>query len=88
MTNAKNRRKFFKYMSVLGLAAMFEVPAYAKATKEALQYQDTPKNGQACKTCMHFLPETNECKIVQGEISPEGWCVSYYKLPDNQKEKS
>jgi high potential iron-sulfur protein len=58
--------------------------AQAKATKQAMQYQDQPKNGQRCDTCMQFIagPQANApgtCKVVDGPISPSGWCVAYVK---------
>jgi hypothetical protein len=24
---------------------------------------------------MHFIAESNTCKLVEGKISPEGWCI-------------
>jgi anaerobic selenocysteine-containing dehydrogenase len=52
--------------------------AQAKATKAAMQYQDQPKNGQTCDTCLHWVPPA-ECKVVEGPISPKGWCAAYVK---------
>ena len=71
-------------MSVLGLASFYSMPLYAKTPQELVKYQATPKDGKACKECMHFIAETNECKTVEGKIDPEGWCSIYFKLP-NQK---
>jgi len=56
----------------------------AKATKQAMQYQEQPKNGQACDTCLHWVPgpkpdAPGECKVVEGPISPKGWCAAYVK---------
>jgi hypothetical protein len=58
--------------------------AQAKATKSAMQYQDQPKNGQECDTCMQFVPGSKAgakgtCKVVEGDISPKGWCAAYVK---------
>lgn len=75
------RRLFFKYMAVLGLAAWGTTPLHAKAAKDKLKYQDTPKNGEKCIDCVHFLPDTNECKVIEGSISPDGWCMIYLKKP-------
>jgi anaerobic selenocysteine-containing dehydrogenase len=52
--------------------------AQQKASKQAMQYQDTPKNGQQCDQCMHF-EAPKSCKIVAGDISPKGWCVAFAK---------
>lgn len=73
-------------MSVLGLAGFYSVPLYAKTPKETVKYQHTPKDGKKCKECLHFIPETNECRTVEGNINPEGWCSIYFKNP-NYKEK-
>lgn len=85
MNERKSRRSFFKYMSVLGLASFYSVPLVAKTPQELVKYQETPKDGNACKSCLHFIAETNECKTVEGSIEPEGWCNIYFKHP-NYKE--
>mgnify|MGYP001322852434 CR=1 FL=1 len=76
-----SRRQFFQYMAVLGLGSLYTTPLYAKTPKETVQYQSTPKNGEKCSECIHFIAETNECKTVEGDIDPEGWCTIYYKDP-------
>jgi hypothetical protein len=48
-----------------------------KLAKEAAQYQEEPKDGERCSGCVFFIPEDNTCKLVQGSISPEGWCSLY-----------
>ncbi len=47
--------------------------AQGKVSKAAAGYQDKPKGGQQCSGCIQFVPD-NACKIVEGNISPEGWC--------------
>lgn len=47
--------------------------AQQKSPKEAVNYQDQPKNGEQCSQC-RFFSEPGSCEIVEGEISPEGWC--------------
>jgi hypothetical protein len=41
-----------------------------------VQYQDQPKNGQVCATCTHFVAPSG-CVLVEGTISPGGWCSLY-----------
>ena len=58
--------------------------AQAKAPKQAMQYQDQPKNGQECDQCMHWIPGPNpgaqgSCKVVEGPINPKGWCAAFVK---------
>ncbi len=48
----------------------------AKIEQSAVMYQATPKDGQKCSTCVNFEPP-NACKIVAGNIAPEGWCAAY-----------
>lgn len=76
-----SRRVFFKYMAMLGLITWSTTPLHAKATKVQIAYQETPKDGNRCADCLHFLPDTNECKIVEGSISPDAWCKLYFKDP-------
>jgi hypothetical protein len=42
-------------------------------------YQDRPNGRQRCGRCMHFLPP-NRCEIVNGRISPQGWCRYFEAL--------
>jgi hypothetical protein len=80
------RRILLKNAAILtGLAAApWLARAQAKASKQAMQYQDQPKNGQRCDTCMQFVPGAKPnapgtCKVVDGPISPSGWCIAYVK---------
>jgi hypothetical protein len=54
--------------------------ALAKATQKAAGYQDTPKGDLRCGNCSQFEPPSS-CKIVEGDISPAGWCKVYVKKP-------
>jgi hypothetical protein len=47
-----------------------------KLAQSVVQYQETPKDGAKCSTCVNFVAP-NSCKIVAGTINPEGWCVAY-----------
>lgn len=80
------RRIVLKNLAVLAAAPLLanSARAQAKATKQAMQYQEQPKNGQRCDTCMHFVAGAKQgamgtCKVVDGPISPNGWCVAYVK---------
>jgi len=54
-------------------------PAYAqKAGKEAVKYQDSPKDGQKCADCLYFQAP-GSCAVVEVAISPNGWCSLYNK---------
>ncbi len=45
-----------------------------KATQASVQYQAQPKGDQKCADCMHFNAASNSCTVVDGSISPDGWC--------------
>ncbi|MDB5027713.1 MAG: iro [Candidatus Eremiobacteraeota bacterium] len=54
-------------------------PAQAADNKKQFKYQDKPgPHGQKCAGCKLFIPP-NKCKIVTGNISPNGWCVAWVK---------
>jgi hypothetical protein len=61
-----------------GLALSTREAAAQKLAQQAAQYQESPKNGQQCSTCALFEPPAS-CKIVDGAISPQGWCKFYVK---------
>jgi anaerobic selenocysteine-containing dehydrogenase len=73
------RRSFLQYIAMLGLVTFSSTALYAKATKDQLQYQDSPKDGNHCSNCMHFIQESKQCKIMEGTVSPDGYCISFHK---------
>jgi len=79
-----SRRKLLRGAVVVAgggalLAAGF-VSASAKApdkmSQSAANYQTTPKGGARCNVCSQWLAPT-DCKVVQGPVSPTGWCSLY-----------
>jgi hypothetical protein len=52
--------------------------AQAKVPQKTVAYQDKPKGTQRCDGCSNFQPP-NGCKLVEGEISPQGWCSLFTK---------
>ena len=50
-----------------------EARAQQKLTQAIAKYQDHPNGAQRCDLCIQFkAPAT--CQIVDGTISPQGWC--------------
>jgi len=47
-----------------------------KMTKTRAEYQGTPNGIYSCATCRLFVTP-NACKVVEGEVSPDGWCKAY-----------
>jgi len=56
----------------------FVTEVSAKMAQKAVEYQDTPKGDQQCSNCSLFQ-EPNACTLVDGEISPKGWCKFWVK---------
>jgi hypothetical protein len=54
--------------------------AAKKVSQEAASYQSTPKGEQFCGGCAHFVRPT-ACGLVEGPISPGGWCRLWAKKP-------
>jgi hypothetical protein len=46
-----------------------------KLAQAKVKYQDQPKGEQSCANCLNFLPESSTCRVVAGQVSPQGWCV-------------
>ncbi|MDA8094923.1 MAG: high-potential iron-sulfur protein [Betaproteobacteria bacterium] len=83
-----SRRTFLKgsamlaSIGVVAATGALSRSAYAGVPKAAMQYQDKPKNGQHCSNCIQFIPGASakaagKCKLVDGAISPNGWCAAY-----------
>ena len=78
-----NRRKVLLWLAVapvLGAAAARAEDG--KARKVDMKYQDKPMNGLDCDDCIHFIPgkgakAPGACQIVEGPISPHGWCIEF-----------
>jgi hypothetical protein len=49
-----------------------------KMAQSAASYQSAPKNGQKCLDCSLFVSPAS-CKLVDGTISPVGWCKFFAK---------
>ncbi len=83
-----SRRRSLRWLASLPLgAAMLAAatqPALAKAKKVAVRYQDEPKSDRNCLQCRHYIAAATAgaagtCKLVDGEISPNGWCAVWAK---------
>jgi len=54
------------------------VSAQQKVSKEAMKYQDKPNGDMRCDNCMQFIAPSS-CKVVEGTISPNGYCLAWVK---------
>lgn len=66
-------------VAILG-ATVTSNRAQAKPSQKLVGYQDTPKGGLRCDNCLQFEPPSS-CKVVEGTVSPAGWCKVYVKKP-------
>jgi hypothetical protein len=85
-TNRMTRRSFVAGSIVLpalaGLLLAETTSAQAKGSKAQFKYQDTPNNGHKCSQCSLYIPGSSSkangtCKLVDGSISPNGWCTAF-----------
>ena len=76
------RRRMLKGVLAAAVAAMTAQPGGAaeskakKYTKERVGYRDEPYLGRTCSKCMLYAGE-GECAIVEGLVSPNGWCLQW-----------
>ncbi|MFC3478299.1 high-potential iron-sulfur protein [Halobacterium litoreum] len=52
------------------------------SAKGDVNYQSEPENGEQCSDCRFYIEDKNDdgmgaCAVVEGNIDPSGWCVSY-----------
>ncbi len=50
--------------------------AQAKVTQQLANYQAKPNGDARCDGCSQWQAPSS-CKVVQGEISPSGWCTLF-----------
>jgi High potential iron-sulfur protein len=76
----QSRRVFFGRLTtyavgaaIIGGLAPNIASAQAKVAQSAVAYQEKPKGTQRCDGCSLFQAP-NACKVVDGTVSPQGWC--------------
>lgn len=82
-----SRRRMLKSAAIMaGGGALLTAglaPSAAAATKmaqKAVGYQDAPMGKSRCDNCIQWQPAA-ACKLVEGTISPAGWCHIYAPAP-------
>ena len=53
-----------------------QADASDKMTRQQAQYQDMPNGIYGCGLCTLF-ERPNACKVVEGEVSKDGWCKAF-----------
>jgi hypothetical protein len=76
-----SKRDFVRLVA-LGAGSAFALPLHRaaagddKMSKQQAEYQDSPKGIAMCATCTLFVAP-HSCKVVDGDVSPNGWCKVY-----------
>lgn len=65
--------------AVLGTVVINRAHA-AQVSQKLVAYQETPHGAQQCDNCAQFQAPSS-CKVVEGTVSPTGWCKVYVKKP-------
>ena len=81
MKSRASRRNFLIAMAGAGpLVALGSISAEAKMAQAGVGYQTEPKDGKQCDQCNFFIAP-NACKVVDGDITPTGYCKLWNKKP-------
>ncbi len=67
-------------VGAMSLASSANAQVAKKAQQKAVMYQATPKDGKQCSGCLHFEAPSS-CRIVDGEINANGYCILFAKKP-------
>jgi hypothetical protein len=85
MTMLVSRRRAMKIAGTIGLAAagtgLAGLACAEQVTQKVAKYRAAPNGIQRCEICLQFRPP-NRCNLVEGEISPKGWC-QYFAAKEN-----
>ncbi len=73
-----NRRTVLLAVAGAAPLVMLASSAQAKMAQTAVAYQADPKDGKQCDQCSFFIAP-NGCKMVDGDISPTGYCKLWNK---------
>jgi len=95
MSNSRcvSRRSFIGGAALLagaaatpGLIVCQTALAQQKVSQASVKYQDKPNGNQQCNNCLQFVPGSTPtamgtCKVVDGPISPSGYCIIWVAKP-------
>jgi hypothetical protein len=77
---AKSRRNIIRALAGAIPAGLLlrTLPTRAaeKMTRQQAEYQDKPNGIYSCSLCTLF-EKPNHCKVVEGEVSEDGWCKAF-----------
>jgi High potential iron-sulfur protein len=69
-----------------GLVVSPHARAQQKVPQASVKYQDKPSGNNKCSNCLQFVPGSSPtangtCKVVDGAVSPNGWCQIWVAKP-------
>ena len=69
-------------VAATGILKSAPARAQSKSSQAVAMYQPKPHGKDQCDNCIHFIPgktpkDAGTCKVVEGSIAPQGWCVMY-----------
>ena len=71
-----SRRAALQGVSAALLLRTAPAMAADKMTRAQAEYRDTPNGIYSCGLCSLF-EAPNGCKVVEGEVSKDGWCKAF-----------
>ena len=80
--NRSRRRIISTIVMGIPAATLFRIlwaSAAEKMTRQQAEYRDTPDGIYCCAMCTLF-EKPNGCKVVEGDISADGWCKAFALL--------
>ena len=76
----RSRRKLMgAAVNAISAGLLLRMPpaqASEKMTRQQAEYQDKPNGIYSCALCTLF-EKPSSCKVVAGEVSPDGWCKAF-----------
>ena len=73
-----DRRAALRIAASIPILVQMSRTAEAKMAQSAVKYQTEPKDGKQCDQC-NFFVAPNACKMVDGDINPNGYCALWVK---------
>jgi hypothetical protein len=84
LTRSDVIKRLFVLPALAGALAAGAMTVARADQRTDLKYQSTPKGDQKCSNCVLFTAgktstAAGTCKVIPGDISPNGWCTAFAK---------
>ncbi|HAF44279.1 MAG TPA: hypothetical protein DCK83_04865 [Gallionellaceae bacterium] len=85
-----SRRTFLRGTLMVGCSLLVSAALYRSApvladtgvkklAQSGVKYQSHPNGTSKCSGCVNFIAASGSCKLVEGKIGPDGWCMLWSK---------